>query len=178
MARWKGRGMARAPSTGGTRKHGLPPVMRADARILLLGSLPGEASLTAGRYYAHPRNAFWALLEMVTGEPLVALGYEERLERLVARRIALWDVIHAARREGSLDAAISEVEKRDLAGFAAAMPDLRAVGFNGGIAARIGRRALAGSALTLIDLPSSSPAYTLPFAAKAERWTALRAFLD
>jgi hypoxanthine-DNA glycosylase len=162
----------------GDRKHGLPAVVRADARLLVLGSLPGEASLAAGRYYAHPRNQFWRLLEAVTGEPVESLGYEERLERLVARGIALWDVIHAARRVGSLDQSISEVEQRDLAGFVSGLPELRAVGFNGGMASRIGRSALAGSGLVLVDLPSSSPAFTLPFADKAARWAALAAFLD
>jgi hypoxanthine-DNA glycosylase len=161
-----------------TKRFGLPPVARADARLLVLGSLPGEASLAARRYYAHPRNQFWRLLGAVTGEPLDNLGYDERLGRLVERRIALWDVIHAARRVGSLDQAISEVEQRDLAGFVAGLPELRAVGFNGGMAARIGRRALAGSTLALVDLPSSSPAFTLPFADKAARWAALAAFLD
>ena len=170
--------MGAPPSMIDARKHGLPPAMRGDARLLILGSLPGEASLAAGRYYAHPRNHFWRLLEVVTGKPLETLGYEERLERLVARGIALWDVIHAARREGSLDQAISQVEQRDLAGFVRGLPDLRAIGFNGGTAARIGRRALGRSELALVDLPSSSPAYTLPFADKAERWAALSAFLD
>lgn len=178
MARWKGRGMGNAPSTPDERKHGLPPVMRADARLLILGSLPGEASLAAARYYAHPRNQFWSLMGQMAGEPLESLAYGERLERLVARRIALWDVIHAARRVGSLDQAISAVEARDLAGFVAGLPELRAVAFNGGMAARIGRRALADTPLSLVDLPSSSPAYTLPFADKAARWAALRPFLD
>lgn len=152
--------------------------MRADARLLVLGSLPGEASLRASRYYAHPRNQFWRLLELATGEPLEAAGYDERLGRLMARRIALWDVIHAARRTGSLDADMREIEARDLVSFAAGLPELRAVAFNGGTAARLGRRALTGSGLALVDLPSSSPAYTLPFAEKARHWAALGAFLD
>ncbi|WP_426266864.1 DNA-deoxyinosine glycosylase [Sphingomonas sp. LHG3443-2] len=160
------------------RKHGLPPVARADARLLVLGSLPGEASLAAARYYAHPRNQFWRLMESVTGVAMEALPYQERLERLSERGVAMWDVVHAARRQGSLDGQMREVEMRDLAGFVAVLPQLRAVGFNGGTAARLGRRALAGTRLVLVDLPSSSPAYTLPFAEKARRWTALAAFLD
>lgn len=161
-----------------TKKHGLPPVARADARLLLLGSLPGEASLRAERYYAHPRNQFWRLVGSVIGEDLELLGYPERLERLGAKRIALWDVVHAARREGSLDQRMREVEVRDLPGFVATLPALRAVGFNGAAAATIGRKALEGSGLVLLDLPSSSPAYTLPFDEKAARWAALAAFLD
>jgi hypoxanthine-DNA glycosylase len=170
--------MAAAPNRDDGRKHGLPPVARADARLLVLGSLPGEASLAAERYYAHPRNQFWRLLGEVVGEPLDSLSYEERLQRLMNRRVALWDVVHAARRLGSLDMAMREIETRDVAGFAAGLPDLRAIAFNGGTAARIGRRGLEGSPLALIDLPSSSPAFTLPFADKAAQWMALRAFLD
>ncbi|UUR08075.1 DNA-deoxyinosine glycosylase [Sphingomonas glaciei] len=174
----EGPGHGGAANMIGALKHGLPPVVRADARLLVLGSLPGEASLQAGRYYAHPRNQFWRLMEGVAGEPLEGLNYGERLERLVERRIALWDVIHAARRSGSLDGAMREIEARDLTGFVAGLPELRAVAFNGGTAARLGRKALAGSSLALIDLPSSSPAYTLPFAEKARRWNALAGFLD
>ena len=99
--------MGAVPSTGEQRKHGLLPVRRDDARLLVLGSLPGEASLAAACYYAHPRNHFWRLMAQVTGEGLDTLEYEQRLERLVERRVALWDVIHAARRSGSLDSAIS-----------------------------------------------------------------------
>jgi hypoxanthine-DNA glycosylase len=161
-----------------TRKLGLPPIMRVDARLLVLGSLPGEASLAAASYYAHPRNQFWRLMGAVTGEPLERLSYDQRLERLMARGVALWDVIHAARRSGSLDGDMREIEARDLEGFVADLPALRAVAFNGGVAARLGRKALAGSDLVLLDLPSSSPAYTLPFADKARQWSALGAFLD
>lgn len=170
--------MAGSPSMSEARKHGLPPVMRADATLLVLGSLPGEASLAAARYYAHPQNQFWRLVGVVLGVPLEVLEYEERLELLKERGIALWDVIHAARRRGSLDQAISDVEARDLAGFVAGFPDLRAVAFNGGTAARLGRKALTSTALALIDLPSSSPAFTLPFADKVAGWMALRPFLD
>ncbi|GAA4012894.1 DNA-deoxyinosine glycosylase [Sphingomonas swuensis] len=161
----------------GERKHGLPAVARADARLLILGSLPGEASLREQRYYAHPRNGFWSLLGSVVGEPLASLDYEQRLERLVERRVALWDVIDSARRSGSLDQSMREVEPRDLAAFVATLPDLRAVGFNGAAAARLGRRALDPGTLRLIDLPSSSPAHTLPLATKAERWSVLASAL-
>jgi hypoxanthine-DNA glycosylase len=158
-------------------KHGLPPVAAPDARLLILGSLPGEASLRAERYYAHPRNHFWRLIGDLLGEPLAELGYEERLRALKRRRVALWDVIGSARREGSLDQQLRDVSARDLAGFVATLPDLRAVAFNGATAARIGRRALGGTKLELIDLPSSSPAFTWPIAKKAERWSRLAPLL-
>nr|WP_314443594.1 DNA-deoxyinosine glycosylase [uncultured Sphingomonas sp.] len=159
-------------------KHGLPPVVGAAPRLLVLGSLPGEASLAAARYYAHPRNQFWRLMEVATNDELASEPYLRRLQRLVNHGVGLWDVIGSAQRTGSLDQQLSEIEARDLSGFVADLPSLRAIGFNGGTAARIGRRALADTHLTLVDLPSSSPAYTLPFAEKARRWAALGAFLD
>lgn len=160
-----------------TIKHGLPPVGASDARLLILGSLPGEESLRAERYYAHPRNHFWRLIGDLIGEPLPEFGYEERLDRLKRRRIALWDVIGSARRVGSLDQQLRDVSSRDLADFVADLPELRAVAFNGATAARLGRRALGATPLSLVDLPSSSPAYTMPFAVKAERWAVLRPLL-
>lgn len=160
-------------ATSTARKHGLPPVAAPTARLLILGSLPGEESLRAEHYYAHPRNHFWRLLGQVLAEPLADLAYEDRLIRLLDRRVALWDVIGSARRQGSLDQQLRDVTARDLPAFVAGLPALRAVAFNGATAARIGRRALGPSPLSLIDLPSSSPAFTLPFAAKAERWSVL-----
>lgn len=158
-------------------KQGLPPIVQPDARLLILGSLPGDASLRAERYYAHPRNHFWLLLEQVLGEPLVDLAYDERLQLLQRRRVALWDVVDKAQRRGSLDGQMRGVEVRDLPGFVDSLPDLQAVAFNGTTAARHGRKALGATQLQLIDLPSSSPALTMPVVAKAERWMALRPFL-
>jgi hypoxanthine-DNA glycosylase len=154
-------------------KRGLPPVARPDARLFVLGSLPGDASLAAQRYYAHPRNQFWRLLGEVVGEDLENLDYQTRLERLTARGIALWDVVAEAERPGSLDQSIRRVGHNPLAEYFATFPDLRAVAFNGSTAAAIGHRLLGGTPLTLINLPSSSPANTRPFAEKALAWRVL-----
>jgi hypoxanthine-DNA glycosylase len=173
-----GTGAATARQENGpiTTKRSMAPAGSTDARLLILGSLPGEASLRAQRYYAHPQNQFWRLLGTAIGEDLPALPYEERLARLAARSIALWDVVAEARREGSLDGAIRGATANRLADFVAAHPRLKAVAFNGKTAGRLGRSALAGvSDVQLIDLPSSSPAYTLPIALKSERWNALGA---
>jgi TDG/mug DNA glycosylase family protein len=156
-----------------SRKAGLPPVAAADARLLILGSLPGDASLAAAQYYGHPQNAFWRLVGAVLGEDLAALGYGARLDALRRHRVALWDVIGAAHRIGSLDTAIKNHEANDLAGLIARLPDLRVVGFNGGTAAKLGRKALGDTKLQLIDLPSSSPAFTKPFAEKLAVWKLL-----
>ena len=156
------------------RKSSMAPVGGDDAVLLLLGSLPGEASLAAQRYYAHPQNQFWRLLGAALAEPLDGLDYDARLERLAERGVALWDVVAEAQRQGSLDGAIRGARANPLAEFAGRLSRLRAVAFNGKTAARIGRAALGEVAgLTLIDLPSSSPAYTLSVAQKAARWAVL-----
>jgi hypoxanthine-DNA glycosylase len=160
------------------RLTGLAPVFDADTRLLVLGSLPGDASLKAAQYYAHPRNAFWPLIGGVLGEDLAALPYEGRLTRLRARGVGLWDVIASAERSGSLDAAIRSPEAADLRSLVAGLPRLQAVAFNGGLAARLGRRILAGAdGPTLVDLPSSSPAHARSLSEKARSWAILERFI-
>lgn len=157
------------------RKRAFDPIVDADTRLLILGSLPGDASLKAGQYYGHPRNAFWRLVGGVIGADLAALPYPERLEALKRARVGLWDVIAGAERPGSLDADIRDIEASDLRRLVADLPNLRAVAFNGGTAAKIGRRTLAGmEGFALIDLPSSSPAHAArSFPQKAEAWAVL-----
>ena len=151
-------------------KQGLPPVAPPDARLFILGSLPGDASLAASRYYAHPRNHFWRLVGDAIGEDLAALDYDRRLQRLCERRIGLWDVIANAERQGSLDQAIRSAGHNPLADYFAGFPALETVALNGSTATAIGGKLLSGTGLRLIALPSSSPANTRPFADKAEAW--------
>jgi hypoxanthine-DNA glycosylase len=159
--------------------HCFPPVTRPDTRILVLGSLPGAASLAQQRYYANPQNDFWRLIGAVIGRDLVPLAYEARLEALLDARVGLWDTVASATRDGSLDATIRLHEASDLAALIPQLPELRALGFNGKTSARIGRRQLASApGLALVDLPSSSPAYaSLGFEKKREAWLALAAYL-
>lgn len=170
------------------RKAAFPPSVDADTRLLILGSLPGDASIRQGEYYAHRGNAFWTLMGDVLGEDLRGQPYAMRLKRLRARGVGLWDVIESAQREGSLDGAIRAAELRDLGAFVARLPKLVAIGFNGKTSAMQGRRQLGEMqgrrqlgdrpGLTLIDLPSSSGAYaSLSRAQKAERWAALRSWI-
>jgi hypoxanthine-DNA glycosylase len=159
-------------------KRSFPPVVDAGTRVLVLGSLPGERSLAAAHYYAHPRNQFWRLIGAAIGEELEPLGYEARLERLRGAGVGLWDVVRSATRQGSLDGAIRGHEANPLAELARSLPRLRAAGFNGGTSARIGSRLLAGDPrLALVPLPSSSPAFTRPFEEKMQAWLRLRDFL-
>ena len=160
------------------RKSSFIPVVAPDTRVLVLGSLPGEASLAAQRYYAHPRNQLWHLIGRTIGMALEPLAYETRLEALLAAKVGLWDTVASARRAGSLDASIREPDPNPLAELAASLPDLRAVGFNGKTSARIGMPQLADTSLALIPLPSSSPAYAaMPLAEKEKLWGRLREFL-
>ena len=160
-------------------KFGLPPIARSDARLFVLGSLPGDASLAARRYYAHSTNQFWRLLGAAIGEELQSLSYDQRLDRLGERRIGLWDVIASASRPGSLDQSIRDAEHNRIEHLLHDYPDLVAIAFNGSTASAAGRRLIGGSAadISLIDLPSSSAANTTPFADKLKAWSRLAQFV-
>ena len=153
--------------------QGLPPVIARNTRLLLLGSFPGAASLAAGQYYAHPRNQFWPLLSALLGEDLVALAYAQRLQRLRARGLGLWDVIAECRREGSLDSAIRDARHNDLASLRRRAPQLQAVAHNGGESARA-MKVTAALGLAVYRLPSSSPAHARwSFERKLAAWRAV-----
>lgn len=169
------------------RARGFPPVSSPDARVLVLGSLPGEKSLEMQQYYAQARNAFWPIMgELCGASP--ALPYPERLERLRAAGIALWDVLAAGERRGSLDSAIvpSSMVINDFASFFAAHPAIRFVSFNGSKAAELFLRRVLPTlppryaALEMTRLPSTSPANaTYSFERKLASWSAaLRSRLD
>ncbi len=160
---------------------GFPPIAAASARVLVLGSLPGRRSLDESRYYAQPQNAFWRIMGRLFGAA-AELPYEERLARLHAHGIAVWDVVAAAERAGSLDSAIvaSSIVVNDFAAFFARQPGIELVCFNGNTAAALYRRRvlptlpLAAAELPAKVLPSTSPAYaTLTFEQKLARWSAV-----
>jgi len=158
------------------RRRGLSPIIAADARALILGSFPSEASLAARQYYAHPRNHFWPILSAVLDEPLAGLPYAERLDRVRARRVAIWDTIVACERPGSLDASIRNAERGEVARVRRVARELRVVAFNGGTAARAEPVWRDAGYATLV-LPSTSPAFTRPFDDKLAAWRALARFL-
>lgn len=149
---------------------GLPPVRDQQTRIVILGSFPGEASLSAKRYYAHPRNQFWRLMSAVTNEPLADMDYGERLARLLAHQIGLWDTIAACQREGSLDAAIRQAQANELSVLLQHCPQLFRVCFNGKTSGKSEQRFSRAGFETLV-LPSSSPAYAhMSFEDKLAVW--------
>lgn len=161
-------------------KRSFDPVVDQNVRLLLLGSLPGELSLAQSQYYANPKNKFWTLMSEVIGEKLIALSYEERLQTLLRHRIGLWDSVAEAIREGSLDSRIRDHAHNDLQGLIKRLQKLEAIAFNGGTAAKLGLKALGDHAdrYKIIKLPSSSPAYTLPYAEKLGAWLRLREVIN
>ena len=168
------------PSAAGrsiSRRRGLPPVLAPDARVLILGSFPSEASLAARQYYAHPRNHFWPILGAVLDEPLATLPYADRLSRVRRHRVAIWDTIVACERAGSLDSAIRNAERGEIARVRRVARGVVAVCFNGNTAARA-QPAWAAAGYATLALPSTSPAYTRPIAEKLAAWRELRRFLE
>jgi hypoxanthine-DNA glycosylase len=149
---------------------GLPPIIDRQARVLILGSFPSEASLSARHYYAHRRNQFWRLLAAILGQPLPELDYAAKQAAVRAAGLAVWDVYAACRREGSLDSAIRDGEENDFSRLADLAPHLARVCFNGRTAARFERR-LADLGYEVVVLPSSSPANAgWSFQRKLDRW--------
>jgi len=158
------------------RKRCFDPVVDEHTRLLVLGSLPGEKSLELQQYYGNRQNRFWALMSEVTGVALVPLDYETRLQTLLRHGIGLWDMVAEAHRSGSLDSNIRNRDDNDLLGLLERFPGIATIAFNGGTAKAVGLKVLGvhASRYRIIGLPSSSPAYTLPFADKLLRWSALR----
>lgn len=160
---------------------GLPPVVASDCRVLILGSMPGAASLQAARYYAHPRNRFWPLMAALADVPAEAT-YGERLVALQRAGIGLWDVIGECRRSGSLDSAIVRGSERAnaLVPLIVSLGQLRVIAFNGATAASLFRRHVEPHLPELrqpvqrIALPSSSPAHAaMGLEALREAWSVL-----
>jgi hypoxanthine-DNA glycosylase len=162
-------------------KSAFPPIIGERPRLLILGSMPGEASLRLGQYYGHRRNAFWPILCDLLSLPPDS-DYSTRIAALKAHRIALWDVIATCARHGSLDANIrpDSIRVNDFGAFFDAHPDIRCIAFNGGTAEReYRRRVLAGLApvhrcMELLRLPSTSPAHAgMSVDAKRAAWRVL-----
>lgn len=160
---------------------GLPPVVASDCRVLILGSMPGAASLQAARYYAHPRNRFWPLMTALADVPAEAT-YGERLVALQRAGIGLWDVIGECRRAGSLDSAIVRGSERAnaLVPLIVSLGQLRVIAFNGATAASLFRRHVEPQLAELrqpvqrIALPSTSPAHAaMGLEALREAWSVL-----
>lgn len=176
-----------------SRLQGLPPVIDAHTRLLVLGSFPGVASLRAQQYYGHPQNHFWKILGALWGLPLATATYPERIAALRAHGLGVWDVYQACQREGSLDADIRQGELNDFSVVLRTCPLLEGVAHNGGESHRHARHvaaALGGCLVTepldmlegdpdarpvlIHRLPSTSPANaSWSFERKCQAWAAV-----
>lgn len=156
---------------------GFPPLADVRAETLILGSIPGVASLQAQRYYAHPRNQFWGILAALLGFE-AQLDYADKVRALLEAKIAVWDVVKTCHRPGSLDTAIdkSSIVANDFATFFLDHPDINRVFFNGASAEQSFRKLVLptlpdGLQLRLQRLPSTSPAHAASdFQQKLQRW--------
>ncbi|NNF39965.1 MAG: DNA-deoxyinosine glycosylase [Woeseiaceae bacterium] len=156
------------------RSTGFDAVARHDARILVLGSLPGRRSIKQQQYYAHPRNAFWPIMQALYE---IRGNYAERLGQLVDNRIALWDVLQSSVRPGSLDGSIatSSARANDFSALFRVCPDIRLIAFNGQKAGQLFRKLVPPvpdpAVIEQVCLPSTSPAYAaMPFSVKLAQW--------
>lgn len=166
------------------RLQGLPPIVDATTRLLILGSFPGAASLQAQQYYAHPQNQFWKILQALwPAHPLPdPAHYAERCAWLLARGLGLWDVYASCERAGSLDSAIRHAEMNDFAALLRTCPQLQVIAHNGGESFRQAQRVhhqwqapqkQETASLTVLRLPSTSPAHaSWSFARKLDAWRA------
>ncbi|MFD3166852.1 DNA-deoxyinosine glycosylase [Herpetosiphon sp. NSE202] len=160
-------------------KYALPAIVQPTSQLLILGTLPGDQSLAAQFYYMHPRNQFWRIMQaLFEAEPGTTSA--ERTDFLARHGIALWDVLHAAERDGSLDTAITQPIPNDFATFLGNYPTIRTIGLNGIKAQQLFERlvwptlsAELQARLTLHALPSTSPANTQAFAAKLQAWAVI-----
>ncbi|MAA93456.1 MULTISPECIES: DNA-deoxyinosine glycosylase [unclassified Arsukibacterium] len=161
---------------------GLAAISRPDARLLILGSMPGAKSLQQQQYYAHPRNAFWPVMTRLLGlEP--GLSYPGRLQALLTRQVALWDVLGCCQRQGSLDSAITAEQANDFTDFMQHHSQIIAIAFNGAKAwqsfqRHVIKKQQLPATLQLIPLPSTSPAHARQsLAEKLERWSEITRYI-
>lgn len=150
---------------------GFPPIADMRSRILILGSMPGVASLRKSQYYGHPQNAFWRLISALLCEPF-SEDYGEKTAMLLRHGVALWDVVHRCERAGSLDAHIKNPEINDFASFFSAHPGIRHVYFNGQTAYTLFKKnlGLAFPGVEFVRLGSTSPAHAVSFEARVAEW--------
>lgn len=161
---------------------GFAPIAGPGATVLVLGTLPSRRSLERQQYYGHPQNVFWRIVQDLFGAA-VTLPYDERKEALIRHGVAVWDVLAASVRPGSLDASIdlNTARPNDFSTFFAHQSDLRLVCFNGRAAESLFRRLVApalekGSNIPEFHtLPSTSPAHAaMRYEDKLARWRIIK----
>ncbi|SES24389.1 DNA-deoxyinosine glycosylase [Salipaludibacillus aurantiacus] len=165
-------------------RHSLEPVVQKGARVLILGSMPGEQSLQRREYYGNPRNHFWPLVGELLNTDLSTFSYERKCDFLKTNHIALWDVIGSCKRKGSLDSAIRDEKMNDLAGLLTTYPTIQWVGLNGTKAYETFRKYIKNHAFPPVPytkLPSTSPVpgrNVKSFSEKVKAWREMTDYLQ
>jgi len=155
---------------------GFPPVSGKFPRIMILGSMPSVESLRQKQYYGLPRNQFWKILgNLLKSDELN--NYEDKKRMLMSNHIALWDVVYSCRREGSLDSNMRDIKTNDFKYLLKTHTTLKAIFCNGQVSYQLFRRTNKDIDLPIIVLPSTSPAYTLPFDQKLSEWRKILKFI-
>ena len=160
-----------------SRPISFAPIIDDKSKVLILGTMPGGKSLEEQQYYANPRNQFWKIIDNIFDEPLPP-DYEEKTDFLKDKGIALWDVLKACSREGSLDVNIKNEEINDFKTLFDNYPDIRCVAFNGTKAYDIFKKNIGFDfQKDFVKLPSTSPAHTIKFEQKLKEWEKIRKYL-
>ena len=155
--------------------YSFPPISNENAKVLILGTMPGRVSLELNQYYGHPRNVFWKLLFTLFNEPF-SMDYEVRKNLALKNKVAIWDVLHACVREGSLDSAIQEEVPNYFEAFLKEHPHIEYIVFNGQKAAKFFHKHVkVSTSYHYITMPSTSPANAgVLFEKKLEEWSKIK----
>ena len=155
--------------------YSFPSISNQNSKILILGTMPGVQSLALNQYYGHQRNAFWKLLFTIFEEPF-STDYEVKKNLVLQHNVAVWDVLQACVREGSLDSAIEQEVPNDFTSFLKAHPNIKHIFFNGQKAAAFFKRyCTVSDQYKLITLPSTSPANAgISFEQKLKEWQIIK----
>ena len=159
------------------RISSFPPIVSEDSKILILGSVPGIKSLEMQEYYAHPQNKFWRILFELFNEDYTT-DYAEKIDLLKKNKIAVWDVIDSCERKGSLDNEIKNENHHNILQLLHDFPSIKVIFCNGQKSFRTLEKILPDDPkIPVFVLPSTSPAYTIPYQQKLKDWSALKSFL-
>ena len=159
------------------RISSFPPIISNDSKILILGSVPGIKSLEMQEYYAHPQNKFWRILFELFNEDYTT-DYAEKIKLLKNKKIAVWDVIDSCERKGSLDTEIKNENHHNILQLLDDFPSIKVIFCNGQKSFKtLGKILPNDSKIPIFVLPSTSPAYTIPYQQKLKDWSVLKSFL-
>lgn len=154
-----------------------PPIVNENSTVLILGTAPGTKSLEHQQYYASPRNQFWKLIFASFHETEIPDSYEQKINFLLKNGIALWDVIAHCERMGSLDSNIKDEIPNDFQSFFAAYPNIKGLAFNGSKSLEVFNKKVSYQGnFSILKLPSSSFARTMPFEAKLNEWKQIKKY--